>query len=1006
MLKPSAFLQTVRRRLLTARERLVAACWQVDRSQPLSVERAVSQWTYRNFDEAKSESLQAVETYPHYWGRKFEQCWWRVTLPAQRPADSFLVWDDQAEATVYIDGQPWFGIDPGHRHCPLPDDVKELWIESTCCRTGVNVEGQPGGISDHGSIFEGAYLAQRDETAWQLRHDYDVLLDAAEQIYEKVTAGNTLSSVGFAPPPLTKAPPLLRQLLRGLEKAVDCWDAGDRQGMKQVLDELYEACPADAHDLDVVLTGHAHIDLVWCWPERVGVFKAIHSFANALHLMDRYPEFRFGYSQPASYRAVGEHCPQLLERVKERIAEGRWEATGALEVESDTQLSCGESLTRSVELGQAGFRELRGEPSTVAWLPDCFGFTGCLPQILRQFDVTSFFTTKLYWSDSVPFPHSSFRWAGLDGTEVIAHVGWDHYNQRLRPQELRHFADTHRQADVHRETLMPVGYGDGGGGTDAAMCERGRRLSNLAGVPRAKWGSIEEFFERLGQLRDQLPKYRGELYLQYHRGVQTTNGELKGSYRAAERAMQIWEAARCVSSGQPLEDKPWQRLVFTQFHDHITGTSIEEVYRKAIPELKGLAKQALDGAQEDLSGNTNGQPCVFNPCPVDRPWWDGERWCELPPLAGQPVESLKSLDAAEVKASETSLSSDRVTVDFDEQGEIARLQFDDCEVPLCEPAGRLWLFRDYPHQWDAWEVERGTLNHGIAQTQVLSRRVERDDAGRTVLAIERKLGDNSHAIMRYSLDGVRPLLHLDIELDWHESQTMLKYALPTGYQIAEARFGAPFGSTRRDQQPGELDVESRFESPASRWASISEENGQQGVALITESKYGFGCLDGLLHVSLLRSPMYRYADLQRDLRDLDDEGFYTDQGRQLIRLALAPAVSTAPRQEQPAMLADTLFTSAVTYTGGECSAGLLGLEGGESLIPSWARPMGDGRWILRLHETQGLRGEVTLNLREGMNITPVDLAGREVPAEGFKVSDNRVAFKPYQVISLLVSGVA
>jgi len=281
----------------------------------------------------------------------------------------------------------------------------------------------------------------------------------------------------------------------------------------------------DPQALDAVLTGHAHIDLVWLWPERVGEAKAVHSFATADRPIDMYPQFRFAYSQTASYAAVSRSAPTLHRRVLHRIGQKRWEASGAMEVESDMLPPCGEALARSFLLGQQAFAGLRGgKPSRLLWLPDVFGYAGCLPQLMRQTGVEYFFTTKMTWGAVTKFPYSSFVWRGDDGSEVVAHIVSQNfgYNGKTSLGELKGHAFGHRQSDVHHEFLAPTGYGDGGGGPTEEMCERARRVANLASLPRVKWGGVEPFFDRLAKLRAKLPTYRGECYLEYHRGVFTT----------------------------------------------------------------------------------------------------------------------------------------------------------------------------------------------------------------------------------------------------------------------------------------------------------------------------------------------------------------------------------------------------------------------------------------------------------------------------------------------------
>ena len=281
---------------------------------------------------------------------------------------------------------------------------------------------------------------------------------------------------------------------------MNAFDVGGVPGLSKSLKEAYKKFAGQSDRIRAVLTGHAHIDLVWLWPERCSEYKATHTFSTMNRLMDIYPEFVFGYSQPASYRAVGRISPRLMGQVKKRIARGSWEPVGATEVESDTLMACGEALARSFILGQKGFERLQGKPSRVLWLPDVFGYCGSLPQIMRQTGVDYFFTTKLTWSNINRFPYSSFIWRGIDGSEVLVHVTQENsYNQNVSPEELRRGARAYRQSDVHDEYLSPTGYGDGGGGVTEEMCERARRVKTLAGMPETAWGRVDKFFDKLNR---------------------------------------------------------------------------------------------------------------------------------------------------------------------------------------------------------------------------------------------------------------------------------------------------------------------------------------------------------------------------------------------------------------------------------------------------------------------------------------------------------------------------
>lgn len=1011
MLDPVHFPQLMVPRLVEALRRLEASVWRRD-DRPLRVSATEPRPELLDARRAAKLKFHPVRRLPDIWGHMFDQRWWKLSLPRSgaRRGRRYLYWDDQAEATVYHRGEPIFGIDPGHRYGELADGATTLLVESICCKTGVWVPGDQETMSSRGSVFSGAFLAQRDDDAWHAMHDLQVLTEALLAVHlPGYPAGyDPASGYGYRPP-IHEAPALFRTVLRQLDDAINVYDRSGAPAFRRALDAIYRSLALPRRSHTAIQTGHAHIDLVWLWPGRVGRFKAVHSFANALSVLARYPEAHFTYSQPASYRDVRALSPSLMKRVRAEIRAGRWEATGTLEVESDTQLPCGEALVRAFDLGMRGFLTLNGPkrgPGRVVWLPDTFGYAGCIPQIMAGFGVPYFFTTKIHWGSATRFPYTSFRWRGQDGSEVLAHVIQDHYNQEARPAALRHIAQRHQQADIHPEVLVPTGYGDGGGGPNEAMAERTRRIARLgllgeiAGVPDAKWGRIDAFFDRLDQRRAVLPVWRGEMYLQYHRGVQTTHADLKAAYRAAERALQVWEAVRCATGGGPIDEDAWRELVFTQFHDCLPGSSIWEVCRESVGTLRRVADEATRSAKEDLQ-QSPGERCVFNPLAMPTYLIMDKTVRRIGPLTGAPRNALQRIAAAPPKVTHDSLTNDRINVSFDKRGQVRSLTIDGKPVSLAGPSAQLWSFPDHPVNYDAWDIDRYTLSNGACVNTPAKVSIEHKGTLNAGLAFRRKIGRHSEAVIRYRLDPVRALLRIDMRIDWREPQTLLKMVFPTAYAGRAARFGAPFGGTTRPQSPGPIENDAMFEVPASRWAVVCDDGGSEGLTLVTESKYGFGCADGLLHVSLLRSAKITQpvpgAPRRGDKRGAAPR--YSDLGRHDVRLALGRFRADAPLQEQPAALAETLFNPPIVYTGRPVSAGLAGFEAGPGLVASWAKPLSAKRWVLRLHETLGQNAVCRVDADKLWKLSRLDLRDQ---ATG-NVTRNRVHVKPYQILSLAFS---
>ncbi|MFT3784198.1 MAG: glycoside hydrolase family 38 C-terminal domain-containing protein [Nibricoccus sp.] len=1004
-------MQLIPARIGEAMRRVHASIWRSLPGEPLTVTQTDSYRTHCRIDEVSAASFKLVPSDTFYWGPKFSQRWFRVALPsAKTPESRYLVWEDQAEATVYIDGCPYYGLDLAHRHCPLPANVSEITIEAVCIKTGIWLDGSAEPLAEKGSLYKSPYLVTRDDLAWSTYHDLLVLysvLEAEYKHYYPEAKKSFIDPIRYSPP-ILRISPLFRRWCERLDRAIDVLDREGLAAFAKSLKGIYVDFQAEKGSLRAILTGHAHIDLVWLWTEQVGEFKAVHSWATQARLMSAYPEFKFGYSQPASYEAVARRSPRLYGQVRDLIRAGRWEATGASYVEFDTQLPCGEGLLRSLRLGQAAFAAIRGSQAKVCWLPDVFGYSGVLPQLLRGFGVEGFFTTKLSWNTVNRAPQTSFRWRGTDGSEVVAHIVQLHdYNEAVDIGRLREDALHHQQAAVHSEFLVPTGYGDGGGGVTEEMCERARRVANLSGVPRTNWGSIETFFAKLAEVKSDLPEIGGELLLELHRGVLTTHGALKAAFRGLERALQRLEAVHVVCGLGLIDQNYWKRLAFAQFHDYIPGSSIWEVYAEGIPELSRLAADADREASTALTGAGVGGTGWFNPFPARRLWVDGGKCFEMPPLSGGPLSSLQSRLVGAPEVSISNLKNSRVHAVFDAKGGISNLTIDGQSITLGGGGHRLCAYPDHPAKFEAWDVDRNSLVSGF-DAQLVGEPIASTSAMESCVSFTYKIARQSRIVVRYILVAEEAVLRIVYEVDWSDPEMLLKAIFTTKYQGRDARFGAPYGSTLRGQWPGRTIEEAQWEVPASRWMVVMDDAQSEGLAIITECKYGFTVRDGQVGVSLLRSALVTGAEEHPQIRERPDRPSHSDLGCQRIQVALARFTSDLPAEYQPALLADLLYTPCLPYSGVEVNAGLKEIIGAPTLVPSWAEPASDRpRWTLRLHETQGRRGVAVIKLHPGWKAARVGMDGVLLPNGGVVVewsfTELSVEYTPYQVVSITIT---
>ncbi len=967
---------------------------------------------FLSLEKAKQQPMRRVEKGELFGGpgNTWKQRWFKVKINGagvNERGNRVLFWNSGGETTVYHRGIPWAGIDVAHRYCVVPDDECELWMDTGVYETGIMADANEKRIDEFGCRFDGAQLCLRNQDCWDFYWDVRCLADLMNLLVKKHLREGSDDDGKYMEDPV-EVPVVLRYLLEKLDRVCDSLETGSATHGRELVDEMYSRLKTTPWQGEAALCGHCHIDPVWLWPEKVGVRKSVHSIATAVRLLERYPELLFTQSQAALYRAVENVEPELIRQVRSLIDKGKWEATGGMEVESDVNLPCGEGLVRTIVLGQEKFASLRGgENCRTLWLPDVFGFSNCLPQIMNLAGLDSFFTTKLNWSALNRFPHSAFWWRGPDGSKVLSFLCPTTYTGTVDPENLVKSVEKQRQTGIFPKTLLPQGFGDGGGGPTEAMCERARRFSDLACIPKTSWTKVEDFFKELRSFADHLPTYEGELYLEYHRGVHTSQAALKYNYRRAERALQAREGADAILGHGPSTDSSWERVCFAQFHDALPGSSCTEVYEELGPEMKNIADTQFAKAAEQLEQSRgilpNGGVSFFNPLllPVTRPINvnlnnEKEILCWAPAGPMETVEPFeqgrKSIPDIPWSVSQGSLDNGLTRASFDDRGRLCSLNVYGKELQFSEPAD-LVLYPDHPADWDAWDIDRHTLELGVRLGGCGALRIIEQGPVRAVLEGRVKIGDASSATVRFALEAGNPDLMIEMDVNWNESHRLLKYHVFTRYMGRSARYGCPFGSVLRPQKPGSDIDDAMWEVPGSRWAAVFDEGERDGLALITEAKYGFSCRDGNLGLSLLRSPTYPDP--------------HADRGRHMIRFAVGRhfTLTAGGRVSTPAR-AETLFGPRV-ISRAKPAPSPLWLDKIGSLVPSWIAPsQKDEGVIIRVHETAGRRGTALLNLmKKPSEVSLVDFLERPIGTLRTKDADTyAIDYSPYRILNIKILG--
>lgn len=492
------------------------------------------------------------------------------------------------ESLLYVDGAPYQGVDSNHQEVFFADDAAGKAVQLDF-RLWSGLEGG-------GARLPQEHKFRRAEIAW-LDIDTDDLYFTAKAILETIHV-------------LSEEQPDRSTLLNVLNSAfrlIDWSYPGTDVFYKSIHEArhtLHEGIDGIErnHSITVTALGHTHIDVAWLWRLKHTREKAARSFSTVLRLMEKYPEYVFLQTQPQLYDYIKSDYPEIYEQLKARVKEGRWESAGAMWLEADCNLTSGESLVRQVLLGTRFFEREFGQKSTYLWLPDVFGYSWALPQILKKSGIDTFMTTKISWNQYNRMPHDTFMWRGIDGSEVMAHfittpeidnpkMWWYTYNGQITPYTVHGIWKNYRDKPVNRNLLLSYGYGDGGGGVNREMIEMRRRLEDMPGLPKVNTGRADDYFAQLQQTVKDTDGYvhtwDGELYLEYHRGTYTSqafnkrkNRELELLYRETE-----WMASVTAALGGNWDAYPyaelesgWKTILRNQFHDIIPGSSIREVY--------------------------------------------------------------------------------------------------------------------------------------------------------------------------------------------------------------------------------------------------------------------------------------------------------------------------------------------------------------------------------------------------------------------------------------------
>jgi len=937
---------------------------------------------------------------------------------------------------VFIDGEPYNGIDENRDRIPLRKEwagqTKEVVIEGYCLRLTYDLNDAPP------TCMAYAYFARVDKKVEQFAFDiklahewyvYDTAHPQDDNIYirKKITAA------------FEAAIRYLDLSLTGEAFRTAVMEAN------QIFREKLAAIDDGSVRPHVSLVASTHIDTAWLWQLKDTIRKTGHSYSNMLRLLDSYPEFKFSHSQVKLLEFTKEYYPALYEQIKEMARAGRWENVGPMWVESDCNVVSGESLTRQILYGTDFLEKEFGSRPRMAWLPDTFGFQANLPQIFKKSGTDYFYSYKLHWQTSETFPYGDFRWKGIDGSEIVCSVINNRksgYNGRPCPEHLRDTQDLFEQKGEIDEIIFPYGFGDGGGGPTREMIEYAKRLEDFPGLPNCEISTAQEFFDRLEKVRDELPLWYGELYIQTHRGTLTTESYMKKTNRRFEMLYQSLEklgimAQQCGASPDwALLEKGWKQALVLQFHDILPGSSIDPVYEdchEIYEEVFAIADRFLESLGVTKQINIQDGIQVLNTLSWDRDVLvnvscdsgqigsvgniivtaaDGQTMpCSAIHKDGQVqitflAKNVKALSCAAYTVSEdiavssrtmtVSQTADGITLEntryraaIDNAGRLTMLwdKAADKQV-LSAPGNNIRFFLDGPSREDAWNIYENYKKREVSVFTNDQICITENNDLRTVIRVHRT-GEKTALTQDIIFYQDKDRIDFKTRVDWQEENKVMRAYFPTTmnapYFTSEVGFGAytrpTVGNTKLDK--------AKFEVAAHRFVDISESN--YGVALLNDSKYAHDVQYDTIGITLLRSTGF--------------PANYPDKGVHEFTYSLLPHSGTwAQADIARAGIELNVDIHTVNAIGGGSLANSLFACNNSNLVIDTIKPALDNSGIVvRLYESNGTGGTASLACgRPILSAIESDLVEKKIADADTAQNAIRFAFTPYEIKTFIV----
>lgn len=1003
---------------------------------------SVDNWKYKEGNYIRPEEAEADMTAPWeefdcqnmHWYGKDRHYWFKTVYRVPQELDGKRMWmhvrtqidewDDakNPQFLLFVNGEVVQGIDMNHREVFLDAEAKageELVLE---------LQAYTGILHKEFNLI--VEMQEIDAEIEKLYYDLWVPLAALSRMEEDdknrkdiVEILNT--TINF----LDLRTPYSEEFYATLKQASD------------YIDQALYSDMAGYRDVIATCIGHTHIDVAWWWTVAQTREKVGRSFATVLKLMEEYPNYKFMSSQPQLYAFLKERYPELFEKIKERVKEKRWEPEGGMWVEADCNLTSGESLVRQFMHGKRFFKEEFGVDNRILWLPDVFGYSGALPQIMKKCGIDYFMTTKLAWNQFNKVPYDTMMWRGIDGTEILTHLittlgvnqpikdFFTTYNGMLHPDSIMGGWMRYQNKDINNDILVSYGYGDGGGGPTREMLETSIRMEKgVKGIPMVRQEFARTYFDELKERVDgnkRLPVWEGEFYFEYHRGTLTSMARNKRSNRKSELGLMDLEFLAVLAQQSveyPTEelDAMWKTVLINQFHDILPGSSIHEVYevtKKEYAELAAKLATMIAEREKAIVGEGNAIT-IFNTTgkvrndvvnlgafegnaivdtdgtvyPVQKTKDGGIAFVENLPSKGYKAFAVAEAEAAAevpfVLVNDYEIETPFYRIKLDEQGMFTSIYDKENNrevVQEGERANLIRMYEDKPIYYDNWDIDIFYTEKFWDVDNV--EHMEWTEIGpvRAVLEITRK-ASKSTICQKIIFYAKSRRIEFVTHVDWKEHQTLLKVHFPVAVHTDEATFDVQFGNlTRKTHQNTSWDV-ARFESCGQKWIDLSE--GHYGVSLLNDCKYGHSVKDSNMALTLIKSGIEPNPVTDQEEHDFTYAIYPHAEGWRA-----AGTVEEAYKLNQPLL--------ALQGTEAEREYSFASVDHSNVIIETIKKAEDGNGTVIRMYESENAYTKAKLTVNTAFKKAEICNLLEETESEA-AVNGNEVdvVLKPYEVVTV------